>query len=206
MKHLKDRIVLKKHQDDEEEDDEVETTDNPIVKKEEEQRSNINASPAPQPIMREENLPLRGPRKNRTLPSADSKNIVKNYGKALCAFASSKLARPYIEAVIAKKGYEGVNKQKFMEQMKEKKETTNSMESLRRLLMESSEDSEEDVMFKTIFKEVSIIFMKYISVNWIYSGKLVHKNAHLKFRFKMLRRIKNPEFFTYLKTSAKNSL
>ena len=130
--------------------------------------------------------------------SRATKNIVKNYGKALCAFASSKLARPYIDAVIAKKGYEGVNKQKFMEQMKEKKETTNSMESLRRLLMESSEDNEEDVMFKTIFKEVSIIFMKYFSVNWIYSGKLVHKNAHLKFRFKMLRRIKNPEFFTYL--------
>ncbi len=206
MGHLKDRIVLKKHHDDEEEDDDIEPSDNPVIKKEE----NSDSSPSPvsfaQPQMREENLPLRGPRKNRTLPSADSKNIVKNYGKALCAFASSKLARPYIETVIAKKGYEGVNKQKFMEQMKEKKETTNSMESLRRLLMESSEDNEEDLMFKTIFKEVSIIFMKYFSVNWIYSGKLVHKNAHLKFRFKMLRRIKNPEYFTYLKTSAKNSL
>jgi len=89
--------------------------------------------------------------------------------------------------------------------MKEKKETTNSMESLRKLLIEEEGDTQLDVVTKAVFKEVSIIFMKYFAVNWIFSGKLVHKTAHLKFRFKMLRRIKNPEYFTYLKTLPKSA-
>ena len=152
----------------------------------------------------EDILPLRGPRKNRTPATADSKNIVKNYGKALCAFASSKLAVPYLENIILKNGYDQVDIKQFMETMKQKKETTNSMESLRRLLMEEDDDTEDEKEQKLLFKEVSIIFMKYFSVNWIYSGKLVHKNAHLNFRFKMLRRIQKPEHFTYLKTSAKS--
>lgn len=154
--------------------------------------------------IKEDALPLRGPRKNRTSPNADSKNIVKNYGKAICAFASCKVSVPYIETIIENRGYDGFNVKKFMDLMKQRKETTNSMESVRKLLMEEPGDTEEEIVFKKLFKELSILFMKYFAVNWIYSGKLVHKNAHLKFRFKMLRRIQRPEFFTYLKTSAKN--
>ena len=204
MRFLKKKIALKQ----EKIEDVVEpkdSNDNILVKKEEIVEPSTYAGTSDDPLMKEDVLPLRGPRKNRTLPTADSKNIVKNYGKALCAFASSKLAIPYIENVVSKKGYDGININKFMNEIKSKKETTNSMESLRRLLMEEDDDTEEEKKYKNLFKEVSIIFMKYFSVNWIYSGKLVHKNAHLKFRFKMLRRVKNPEHFTYLKTSAKTS-
>lgn len=146
-----------------------------------------------------------GPRKNRTSANAESKNIIKNYGKAMCSFASSKMATPYIENIIAKLGYKKINIPKFMEHMNRKKETTNSMESIRKLLMEEPGDTEEQRKWKTIFKELSIIFMKFFVVNWIYSGKLLHKNAHLKFRFKMFRRIRDPKHFTYLKSSAKNN-
>jgi hypothetical protein len=153
---------------------------------------------------KEDPLRVRGPRKHRTHANADSKNIIKNYGKALCTFASSKLALPYIENVIEQKGYKGIHIRKFMEHMKHKKETTSSMDSIRRLLIEELGDTDEQKKWKDIFKELSIIFMKYFSVNWIFGGKLLHKRAHLKFRFKMLRRIQHPEFFTYLKASAKN--
>jgi len=204
MRFLKKKIALKQ----EKIEDGVEPKDansDLIVKKEEADESSPYVKVSHDLVLKEDILPLRGPRKNRTLPTADSKNIVKNYGKALCAFASSKLAIPYIENVVSKKGYDGVNINKFTNEIKSKKETTNSMESLRRLLMEEDGDTEEEKQYKHVFKEISIIFMKYFSVNWIYSGKLVHKNAHLKFRFKMLRRVKNPEHFTYLKTSAKSS-
>ena len=136
-----------------------------------------------------------------TPANADSKNIVKNYGKALCAFASSRIAVPYILEIMAKNSYDCIDIPQFMETMKLKKETTNSMESLRKLLIAEEGEKKVEQTQKKLFKELSVVFIKYFSVNWIYNGKLLHKRAHLKFRFKMLRRIQNPEFFTYLKTS-----
>ena len=147
----------------------------------------------------EDALPCRGPRKNPTTANADSKNIVKNYGKALCAFASSRIALPYILNIIAKNRYDYINVPQFMATMKLKKETTNSMASFRKLLIAEDEGNEVERTQIKLFKELSVIFIKYFSVNWIYSGRLLHKRAHLKFRFKMLRRIENPEYFTYLK-------
>jgi hypothetical protein len=204
MRFLKKKIALRKA-DPEDQVDLRKLSDDFQVKEEDNSEDSFIRKIEDNLPVTESALPLRGPRKTHTPPTADSKNIVKNYGKALCSFASSKLALPYIESLVSKKGYEAVNIKKFMEDIKQKKESTNSMESLRRLLMENSDDNEETRECKRLFKEVSIIFMKYFSVNWIFNGKLVHKHAHLKFRFKMLRRIQNPQHFTYLKTSAKNS-
>lgn len=145
-------------------------------------------------------IPLRGPRKNKTSPNADSKNIIKNYGKAFCGFASSKLAVPYILNIADGMDFKSFDIKKFMSQMKVKKEATNSMEHIRTLLVEEVDDTDEQKVFKRVFKEVSKVFLKYFSVNWIFHGKLKHKIVHLKYRFKMLRRIENPEYFTYLKT------
>jgi len=148
-------------------------------------------------------LPMRKPRQKRSHPEGDSKNIIKNYGKALCSFASSSMAIPYLETTISKRGYKNVNIKEFMAYIKVKKESINSIESIRRLLIVSQEDDTINAAYKSIFQDISIIFLKYFAVNWIYNGKLMHKSAHLKFRFKMLRRIQNPEHFTYLKTSVK---
>lgn len=148
-------------------------------------------------------LKARKPRIKPPCPEGDSKNIIKNYGKALCSFVSSKLAMPYIESVIAQKDYHFVKVSMLMQHFKVQKEKINSIESLRKLLIPNEDDTEEMKAYKDIFREVSIIFLKYFSVNWIYGGKLMHKRAHLKFRFKMLRRIQKPEQFTYLKTTVK---
>ena len=43
------------------------------------------------PAVKEYPLPMRKPRQKPTCPKGHSKNIVKNYGKALCTFASSTL-------------------------------------------------------------------------------------------------------------------
>lgn len=149
-------------------------------------------------------LPMRKPRQKPSCPNGNSKNIVKNYGKALCAFSASDIAIPYLESIVAKRGYQNlIEIPGFVGFIKGQKESVNSIESLRRLLVGNKNDAEEVLAYKIIFKELSTIFLKYFAVNWIFGGKLTHKNAHLKYRFKMLRRIQDPENFTYLKTSAK---
>lgn len=133
----------------------------------------------------------------------DSKNIIKNYGKALCAFASSKTALPYTKEFIKKNGLNGIKVSEFMNYYNSKKSSIKSMDKIRSLLIAEDGDSNTVRVYKAIFQYTSIVFLKFFAVNWIYNGKLVQKTVHLNFRFKMLRRIQNPELFTYLKTKVK---
>lgn len=55
--------------------------------------------------------------------------------------------------------------------------------------------------YKTLFKETCIVFIKYFAVNWVFASKVSYKTEHIKFRFKLLRRVKNPKMFTYMKNS-----
>ena len=80
-----------------------------------------------------------------------------------------------------------------------------SIESIRVLLIKDKKDDLTMSAYKLIFQEISIMFLKYFCVNWIYGGKIIQKKAHLKFRFKILQRIQDPEHFTYLKTTFRDS-
>jgi len=148
-------------------------------------------------------LPLRKSRQTVTSSDEDSKNIIKNYGKALCSFAASKMAVPYLKAIIIKKNFHTIQAEQFISFIREQKDVVNNIESLRGLLIVGQDDSEVLKMFKDLFKEISVVFLKFFAVNWIYNGRLKHKKAHMKYRFSMLRRVRNPEHFTYLKTSAR---
>jgi len=132
-----------------------------------------------------------------------TKNVVKNYGKAICSFAVSDLALPYLNPIIMN---ENVKLEDFVHFVSSIKETIESIQSFRTVLLESEDDKEEIKAFRRIFASIGEVFIKYFSVNWIFSGRVTHKDAHLKFRFKMLRRIKNPENFTYIQKNhrAKN--
>ena len=130
------------------------------------------------------------------LQSRCTKNIVKNYGKAICNFAASKLALPYLEPLIANEDF---NFEKFAEYCLEKKSTIDSIESFRILFIITSEDSLTEASYKRILKSIGIIFIKYFSVNWIFSSKLLYRMEYLKCRNRILRRIQNPEAFSCLK-------
>jgi len=198
MRFLKRKINLKKDFLDEEDYD----SSNEFDTKVESTASETNISEISNvPCFLEYALPTRKPRKHPTSPEGNSKNIVKNYGKALCAFASSALAVPYLESIIAKHSYAFISIKAFMDYINEKKSNMNNIVSLRRLLVQENGDSRELMAYKHVFQQISIVFLKYFSVNWIFNGKIVQKKAHLKFRFKMLRRISDPEHFTYLKTT-----
>ena len=128
-------------------------------------------------------------------PSRAIKNIVKNYGRAICTFASSELARPYLINLTEKEGVEMVDFIQYTQTMKSK---IDGLFSFRSLLLKESQEDLTTVAFKKLFQAISEIFIKYYSVNWIFHSKVHYKQAHLNFRFKILRRIQNPEMFTYL--------
>jgi len=129
-----------------------------------------------------------------------AKNIVTNFGKAIATFAMSELALPYLTLELEKEGFENLIKpDEFVEFVKSSKGKINSIEGLRSLILIEENDSPKAVAFKKCFQTLAEIFIKFFSVNWIIHGRVTYKLEHLKFRFRMLRRIKNPEVFTYLK-------
>jgi len=131
-----------------------------------------------------------------------TKNIVKNYGRAICNFILSPVSRLYLDEII-RKDHSNILAERFISYINERKESIDCIERLKNLLIQREDDDEEEAAFKSIFKKLGEIFIKYFSVNWIYSGRLTYKQAHVDFRFKMLRRLRNPENFTYLKAAVK---
>jgi len=129
------------------------------------------------------------------------KNIVKNFGRAICAFAVSELAKPYLMEFAEK---EGVELKDFVEHVHNMKSKIDGLFHFRSLLLKEKGDEPRVIAYKNLFKEISEIFIKYFSVNWIFHSKVHYKQAHLKFRFKILRRIQKPELFTYLQSSKMN--
>jgi len=138
--------------------------------------------------------PSRTVKRDQSKPS--SKNIVKNFGKAMCSFASSELSMPYYQKINASLK---VNIEDFQDYIHKKRDLIDSIDSLRTLLLIGQSDDDVMIGYKKIFQEISIVFIKYFSVNWIFQGKMSHKQAHLKARYKMLRRVQNPLHFTYFK-------
>ena len=129
-----------------------------------------------------------------------SKNIVKNFGKAMCSFASSSLALPYLECISRDMEF---CQSDFQTHIRSKMSTIDSLNSVRSLLYIDAKDTETVATFKKVFQRMCMVFIKFFSVNWIFQGKMFHKRAHLDARFKMLRRVKNPEYFTYFREFSK---
>jgi len=204
MRHLKNKLAKARenallHQRPEEEEEEVEETSD---LSEDSKGTDMKLSEDSPTV----SVPTRASKTTKKEKSAKSgkvergatsaKNIVKNYGRALANFAASNLALPYLTKLIAQ---ENIRVKDFRRFIASKKKRARCIAGLRQLLVVEREDSEHIAAFKRIFKEVSVIFIKYFSVNWIFSGKLCDKMTHLKYRFKILRRIRSPEHFTYLK-------
>ena len=124
------------------------------------------------------------------------KNLAKNYGRAICNFILSSLCDPYLLPEVEKKQ---VNLKNFKNYIKDKKNTLDGVEDFRELLLIKGNETPAVQNYKALFQLLGIIFVKYFSVNWIFSGKLSYKQVYLNYRFKILRRIKNPELFTYIR-------
>jgi len=136
----------------------------------------------------------KSPKKSANYDS--SKNIVKNYGRAICSFIISDLGVPYLTPILVR---ERVRLEELRTFISNEKERIDGISSFRRLLLPNESDEAQVIAFKNILKEMSVVFIKYFSVNWIFNGRLRDRLAHLKCRYKMLRRVRDPCHFTYLK-------
>jgi hypothetical protein len=125
-----------------------------------------------------------------------TKNIMKNYGRAICAFGQSSLALPYLEDLQSQ--YKFTIKE-FSDLMQQFKDEIGSIQAFRERLVSAPQEDEKLKTLKIIFQKIGEIFMKYFSVNWVFTSRIGHKMEHIKYRFKILRRIQKPESFVYLK-------
>jgi len=121
---------------------------------------------------------------------------MKNYGRAMTNFALSSMAKPYLLSITANLG---ITLESFQDYIKERKKSANCIKQLRAMLPLGTGQQEEKLELKTAFQKICIIFLKFFVANWLYGSKICEKVAHLKYRFKILRRVKNPQYFTYLK-------
>lgn len=126
-----------------------------------------------------------------------TKNMIKNYGRAISNFAASDLSVPYIEEDAKMMN---INITSFKQYAYSLRDFIKGIEDFRNVLMITHKDSKEQVKYKKLFQISSVIFLKYFCVNWIFSGKISYKMEYLKYRCPLLRRIKEPSSFTYLKS------
>ena len=122
-------------------------------------------------------------------------NIMKNYCRALVNFGVSSLARPYLASEAETIG---ISYGKFLQILGSKKKNINCIKGLRGLLLQERRDTMNTKAFKTMFQRSCEVFLKYFCVNWIFNSKVDNKIKHLNYRYKILRRVRNPEHFTYL--------
>lgn len=148
---------------------------------------------------------LKGGHENRSRQPKNSssrrndssmKNIALNFGKAIASFAMSPQAIPHLKDYLDQ---QNITLADFLNFIKGKKGTIGGICSFRSLLLVEEGDPARVVSYKKAFQFISEVFIKYHSVNWIMNGRVTHKSTYLKFRFSMLRRVQNPESFTFIK-------
>jgi len=146
------------------------------------------------------------PKKRRAIPTGViitpekircTKNIAKNYGSAIATFACSDIAKPYLKPLYEQ---ENLTHEAFIHYAKQLKKIITGIDSFRNSLLVKAGDSQPTASCKRVFQKISEIFIKYFSVNWIFTARIAHKLVYLKYRGKMLRRVQNPELFTYVKS------
>jgi hypothetical protein len=125
------------------------------------------------------------------------KNIIKNYGRAIANFSASKIAFPYLEKFLKERD---VNWEGFIDYALTMRDFIQNIETFRDSMLKNDYEGKQKADYKEVFRISAEIFMKYFSVNWIFSGKMLYKMEYLKLRGNLLRRIKNPGSFTRLKS------
>jgi len=170
-------------------------------KEEEKIQSHLDYSPSPKRRQKHKKKSKKEKAVQTKNECKSTKNIVINYGKAIAAFASSDLAIPYLADLIKDEefSYDG-----FVKFIIGAKETIGGIASLRSLLLENENENEEIKRYKKVLRMIGEVFIKYFSVNWIVHGRMTHKIVYLKYRTRMLRRIQNPEYFTYIREHKEN--
>jgi len=160
------------------------------IKEKSSQFSQLPSLPQRETLLQEK-LPINPPNK-RWMSTRN--NIMKNYCRAFINFALSPMAASYI----INEAENGISHERFMQILNSKRKNVNCIKGLRNLLLKERRDSAETIEFKKMFQKSCEVFLKFFCVNWIFNSKVEDRIKHLNYRFKILRRIQNPQYFTYL--------
>ncbi|CAK90390.1 unnamed protein product (macronuclear) [Paramecium tetraurelia] len=121
----------------------------------------------------------------------DSKNIPKNYCKAIITFAQKNQ-----QLCLQILGDE-LKVARFTDFLSNQKKKLLNIRVFSALLQQCDDPFQEE--FNRTFRIISQIFIKKYAINYIYNSKIVQHNWHIRYRQQIYKGIKNPKSFSHLK-------
>ena len=128
------------------------------------------------------NIKLQEPKRKFTL----TPKIMRNFGKAICEFMLSKKAIPSLDQLIKK---ENLDYKEFYDFLIQSVEFFEQNGNFIALIIPQMTDDNKIKACKRVIKELSRIFVKYYSLNWILKSQDLKKECYLKCRIKVLNAI-----------------
>ncbi|CAD8062212.1 unnamed protein product [Paramecium sonneborni] len=127
-------------------------------------------------------------RKKKTSKVNDTKNITKNYSKAIISYIFNN--PELVQKMMSKQRYVD-----FVNFLKNKKNQMTNIKQLRDLWVDGGKNAE----FNRVFRIISQQFLKTQAVSYVYNSRISNTQWHLKYRFNLLRALKEPENFKFIK-------
>ncbi|CAD8099649.1 unnamed protein product [Paramecium sonneborni] len=121
----------------------------------------------------------------------DSKNIPKNYCKAIITFAQKN------QQLCVKILGDQLKATRFIEHLTSHKNKLLNIKVFSALLQQSENKTHEE--FNRTFRIISKIFVKKFAINYIYNSKIIQDNWHTRYRNKIYKAIKCPKKFSHIK-------
>lgn len=118
----------------------------------------------------------------------DTKNIPKNFGKAIISFIQRNQG---ITARCLNKY--GVDLGSFLQELKQKKKCLHSIRELRSLWIEN------DFQYAKVFRELSYYFLRRGTHKYIFGSRIADFGSHLKYRYRIMKALENPTAFNSIK-------
>ncbi|CAD8093356.1 unnamed protein product [Paramecium sonneborni] len=120
----------------------------------------------------------------------DTKNITKNFSKAIISYITQ-------NKDIGLKLLDGREFEDFLQILKEKKNKMTNIQQLRELWVDCNEGKIKE--FNKTFRIFSQYFLRQQSVAYIYNSRIMNTGWHLKYRYNLLRALREPQNFKYIK-------
>ncbi len=117
---------------------------------------------------------------------SETKNIPKNYGKAIIGFILKHQTKVRNIA-----GYDFINFEELKRELKEMKKSIKTIADLRSLWM--------NCKHARLIRTLGNRFLRKHSLAYIFNSKIESTDAHVKYRSKLLTAIRNPESFQCMK-------
>ncbi|CAD8065407.1 unnamed protein product [Paramecium primaurelia] len=164
-----------------------------VIRQEE---SSWNELPQPQKMKKHQNKNLsidssesfKIIRKKKEKKINDTKNITKNFSKAIISYIMNN--PDLLKSFFSDKQYDD-----FLNLLKNKKNQMTNIKQLRDLWIDGGKFSE----FNKVFRIISQYFLKNQSVAYVYNSRISNTIWHLKYRQNLLRALKEPENFRFIK-------